>query len=131
MNVGLYPSVFLSIVVILSTTTTTTYGWTISGIINTKRTTTTSTTTTTLYASTTTTSSSSVSRTPPGVGNKPNWENRRRTQEYTVSEFLRSNENQPDASEMWECPLTRWDSEGYVYFIYIYIGHCILLLCYF
>jgi len=46
------------------------------------------------------------------MGTKPEWENRQRTQEYTVSEFLQSDENQPDASEMWECPLTRWDSEG-------------------
>lgn len=46
----------------------------------------------------------------PGAGWVPDWEDRKGLPE---SEFMKSDENQPDLSGMWECPLTRWDSEGY------------------
>ena len=47
-------------------------------------------------------------REAPGAGSKPKWENR-----PGKENFLDSDLSQPDLSEMWECPLTRWDSEGY------------------
>jgi hypothetical protein len=47
-------------------------------------------------------------REAPGAGSMPDWENR-----PGKENFLDSDLSQPDLSEMWECPLTRWDSEGY------------------
>lgn len=46
----------------------------------------------------------------PGAGFVPDWEGRSGLPE---SEFLKSDDSKPDLSGMWECPLTRWDSEGY------------------
>lgn len=48
-------------------------------------------------------------RVAPGAGWEPEWENR-----PGKTNFLDSDPTQPDLSEMWECPLTRWDSNGYV-----------------
>lgn len=45
----------------------------------------------------------------PGAGYVPEWEGRTG---LPPDEFLKSDLSKPDLSEMWECPLTRWDSEG-------------------
>ena len=50
-------------------------------------------------------------RTAPGAGYVPEWENR---SGLKPEEFMASDMSKPDLSGMWECPLTRWDSEGYV-----------------
>jgi hypothetical protein len=47
----------------------------------------------------------------PGAGYVPEWEGRTG---LPPDEFMKSDLSKPDLSEMWECPLTRWDSEGYV-----------------
>lgn len=47
-------------------------------------------------------------RVAPAAGKKPAWENR---PGLTPEEFMESDMNKPDASGMWECPLTRWDSD--------------------
>jgi len=39
----------------------------------------------------------------------PEWENR---EGKSPEEFMQSDMDKPDLSGMWECPLTRWDSEG-------------------
>lgn len=54
--------------------------------------------------------SSQVVRQAPGAGWVPEWEDRPGLPE---SEFLASDMNKPDLAGMWECPLTRWDSQGY------------------
>ena len=51
-------------------------------------------------------------REAPGAGYVPEWENR---QGKAPEEFLQSDMEKDDLSGMWECPLTRWDSQGYVY----------------
>ena len=51
---------------------------------------------------------STPEKTAPGAGYWPEWEDR---QGLTPEEFLKSDEAKPDRSEMWECPLTRWDSD--------------------
>lgn len=48
-------------------------------------------------------------REAPGAGYLPDWEDR---EGLAPEEFLKSDESKPDLSGMWECPLTRWDSEG-------------------
>jgi len=48
-------------------------------------------------------------REAPGAGRIPPWENR---PGKSPDEFLQSDLSQPDLSAMWECPLTRWDSEN-------------------
>ena len=48
-------------------------------------------------------------REPPGAGWEPEWENR---PGLTPEEFMKSDMSKPDLSGMWECPLTRWNSEG-------------------
>jgi hypothetical protein len=48
-------------------------------------------------------------REPPGAGWVPDWEDR---PGLPVEEFMKSDMTKPDLSEMWECPLTRWDSDG-------------------
>lgn len=48
-------------------------------------------------------------RVAPGAGSTPEWEGR---QGLAPEEFLESDMDKPDRSGMWECPLTRWDSEG-------------------
>ena len=53
----------------------------------------------------------SLVREAPGAGWEPEWEGRTG---LSPEEFMESDMSQPDLSEMWECPLTRWDSEGYV-----------------
>ena len=47
-------------------------------------------------------------REAPGAGYVPEWENR---PGLPVEEFMKSDMLKPDLSEMWECPLTRWDSD--------------------
>ena len=58
-------------------------------------------------------SSTPVADTPervaPGAGYVPDWEDR---EGLPVDQFLQSDESKPDLSGMWECPLTKWDSEG-------------------
>ena len=49
-------------------------------------------------------------REAPGAGYVPAWENR---QGKAPEEFLQSDMEKEDLSGMWECPLTRWDSQGY------------------
>lgn len=48
-------------------------------------------------------------RVVPGAGKTPAWENR---PGLTPEEFLASDMSKPDAGDMWECPLTRWNSDG-------------------
>lgn len=48
-------------------------------------------------------------REAPGAGWEPDWEDR---PGLTPEEFMRSDTARPDLSGMWECPLTRWDSDG-------------------
>lgn len=51
-------------------------------------------------------------RTAPSAGWMPDWEDR---PGLSPEEFMESDLTKPDKSEMWECPLTRWDSDGYVF----------------
>eukprot|EP01083_Nonionella_stella_P045044 121107_1 len=48
-------------------------------------------------------------RVAPDAGYTPEWEDRPGLPE---EEFLNSDLSKDDLSGMWECPLTRWDSEG-------------------
>jgi hypothetical protein len=48
-------------------------------------------------------------REAPGAGWVPEWENR---EGLSPGEFIKSDMSKPDRSGMWECPLTRWDSDG-------------------
>mmetsp|Transcript_1535 Transcript_1535/g.2137 ORF Transcript_1535/g.2137 Transcript_1535/m.2137 type:complete len:453 (-) Transcript_1535:179-1537(-) len=48
-------------------------------------------------------------RIAPDAGYVPEWEDR---QGLSPEEFMESDMSKPDLSGMWECPLTRWDSEG-------------------
>jgi len=48
-------------------------------------------------------------RTAPDAGYIPEWEDRTG---LTPEEFMASDMSKPDLAGMWECPLTRWDSEG-------------------
>jgi hypothetical protein len=48
-------------------------------------------------------------RSAPDARFEPDWEDR---QGLSPEEFMASDMSKPDASGMWECPLTRWDSEG-------------------
>jgi len=48
-------------------------------------------------------------RVAPDAGWEPEWEDRKGLSE---EEFMASDMSKSDASGMWECPLTRWDSEG-------------------
>ena len=50
-----------------------------------------------------------VERKAPGAGSMPDWANSNKG--VSPDEFLASDMSKPDLSEMWECPLTRWDSE--------------------
>jgi len=58
----------------------------------------------------TTTIPQTPERIQPDAGYVPEWENR--GPGLTEEEFLRSDESKPDLAGMWECPLTRWDSDG-------------------
>lgn len=48
-------------------------------------------------------------REAPDAGWVPEWEDR---EGLPQEEFLYTDMSKPDLSGMWECPLTRWDSEG-------------------
>ncbi len=48
-------------------------------------------------------------RVAPDAGYMPDWEDRPGLPE---EKFLETDMSKPDLSGMWECPLTRWDSEG-------------------
>ena len=48
-------------------------------------------------------------RTAPDAGYIPDWEGRTG---LSPEEFIASDMSKPDLSGMWECPLTRWDSEN-------------------
>jgi hypothetical protein len=54
-------------------------------------------------------STAAPERIAPEAGYAPEWENR---PGLTPEEFMASDMSKPDVSGMWECPLTRWDSEG-------------------
>lgn len=47
-------------------------------------------------------------REAPGAGYVPEWEDR---PGLSPEEYMESDMSKPDLSGMWECPLTRWDSE--------------------
>lgn len=51
-------------------------------------------------------------RVAPGAGYVPEWENR---PGLSPEQFMASDMSKPDLAGMWECPLTRWDSDGYVW----------------
>jgi hypothetical protein len=48
-------------------------------------------------------------RVAPDAGYVPDWEDR---VGLTPEEFTQSDMSKPDLSGMWECPLTRWDSDN-------------------
>jgi hypothetical protein len=48
-------------------------------------------------------------KTAPDAAFVPDWEDREGLER---DEFLQSDVSKPDRSGMWECPLTRWDSDG-------------------
>ncbi|GAX28904.1 hypothetical protein FisN_20Lh214 [Fistulifera solaris] len=48
-------------------------------------------------------------RVAPDAGYMPEWEDR---PGLTPEEFMKSDMNKPDLSGMWECPLTRWNTEN-------------------
>lgn len=52
---------------------------------------------------------SAPERVAPDAGWEPEWEGRTG---LSPEEFMRSDMSKPDLSGMWECPLTRWDSDG-------------------
>jgi hypothetical protein len=52
---------------------------------------------------------SAPERIAPSAGRTPEWENR---SGLTPAEFMASDMSKPDLSGMWECPLTKWDSEN-------------------
>lgn len=47
-------------------------------------------------------------REAPGAGWEPEWEDR---PGLSPEEFIESDIDKPDLAGMWECPLTRWDSD--------------------
>ena len=47
-------------------------------------------------------------RVAPDAGYVPDWEDR---PGLSPEEFMESDMSKPDLSGMWECPLTRWDSD--------------------
>lgn len=48
-------------------------------------------------------------RVAPDAGYEPEWLGRTGK---SPEEFIESDMDKPDLSGMWECPLTRWDSDG-------------------
>jgi len=56
-----------------------------------------------------TTAPSPPERVAPASGWEPEWEDREGLSE---PDFMASNMGKPDIAGMWECPLTRWDSDG-------------------
>lgn len=70
------------------------------------------------HASSTTRLASTVAppdRVAPDAGYVPEWEDR---PGLSPEEFMESDMSKPDMSGMWECPLTRWDWEGYALFVF-------------
>lgn len=61
-----------------------------------------------LYAATIEKKDEAPERTAPLAGYVPDWEDR---SGLTEEEFMASDKSKPDLSEMWECPITRWDTE--------------------
>jgi hypothetical protein len=53
-----------------------------------------------------------IKKEAPLAGWEPDWEDR--PSGLTQDQFLQSDLTLPDLAGMWECPLTRWDSDGYV-----------------
>ena len=53
-------------------------------------------------------------RSAPGVAYEPAWENR---PGLSPTEFMKSDVSKPELIDIWECPLTRWDTEKYVRFL--------------
>jgi hypothetical protein len=66
-----------------------------------------------IYMSATMEEKDVVIKTAPDAGYVPEWDNR--GDGLSPSDFLQSDMSKPDLSGMWECPLTRWDSDGYVF----------------
>jgi hypothetical protein len=56
-----------------------------------------------------TTAPSPPERVAPDAGWEPEWGN---GTGLPQSEFIQSDMSKPDIAGMWECPLTRWDSDG-------------------
>lgn len=52
-------------------------------------------------------------RVAPDAGYIPEWTDRTG---LSPEEYMASDMSKPDKSGMWECPLTLWDSKGYVLF---------------
>ena len=48
-------------------------------------------------------------RVAPDAGFVPEWEDR---PGLSPNQFMESDMSKDDLSGMWECPITRWDSEG-------------------
>ena len=65
---------------------------------------------TSTYMSATIEEKETIIKSAPNAGWEPEWENR--NDGLSPNEFMQSDLNKPDLSGMWECPLTRWDSEG-------------------
>lgn len=61
-----------------------------------------------LHSALSSTTEAPPERVAPSAGWEPDWEDR---PGKDPSEFLISDESKPDLSEMWECPLTRWDAK--------------------
>ena len=68
----------------------------------------TTTTTTTSLASAVSAPPPPPQREAPGAGYVPEWEDR---PGLSPEEFMESDMTKPDASGMWECPLTLWNSD--------------------
>jgi hypothetical protein len=57
-----------------------------------------------------------IKKEAPLAGWEPDWEDR--PSGLTQDQFLQSDVTLPDLAGMWECPLTRWDSDGYVLLLF-------------
>lgn len=55
------------------------------------------------------TTATTPTREAPGAGWEPDWEDR---PGLSPEEFMKSDMSKPDLSGMWECPLTKWDSDN-------------------
>lgn len=65
--------------------------------------------------------SSPPERIAPDAGWVPEWEGRTG---LSPEEFVKSDMSKPDLSGMWECPLTRWNSDGCVLICHLQFCHC-------
>jgi hypothetical protein len=90
----------------LSALTAATAAFNLAGVVHHRRST---TTTTTRWAALLDTDAAAPVKTAPGAGWEPEWENR---PGLSPEKFMESDLSKPDISGMWECPLTRWDSDG-------------------